>query len=237
VFIEDKEEVPVSDDIIALIRENVVQGRKTAEDEGIDPELSGPAVLELTSQALEKGIAPAEIIKGGLTAGMEIVGEKFSNKEFFIPDMLASAEAVGAAMDVLKPLLEADSVHAKGKLAIATVRGDIHDIGKNIVTILLRGSGYEVTDLGTDVPTEKIVQFVRDEKPDYVGLSALLTTTMVVMAQVIDALKTAGLRQTVKVLIGGAAVSEEYAKEIGADAYCADGFEAIRVIEAMRQQG
>jgi len=235
VFIEDKE-VPVSDDIIALIRENVVQGRKTAEDEGIDPGLSGPAVLELTSQALEKGIPPSEIIKGGLTAGMEIVGEKFSNKEFFIPDMLASAEAVGAAMDVLKPLLAGESGHTKGKFAIATVRGDIHDIGKNIVAILLRGSGYDVTDLGTDVPTEKIVQFVREEKPDYVGLSALLTTTMVVMAQVLAALKEAGLRQTVKVFIGGAAVSEEYAREIGADAYCADGFEAMRLLEGVRQK-
>lgn len=225
----------MSDDVIALLRENVIQGRKIAEDEGIDAELSGPGVLELTSLALEKGIPPSVIIKDGLTAGMSVVGEKFWSKEFFIPDMLASAEAVGAAMEVLKPLLEGTDAHGKGKFAIATVKGDIHDIGKNIVAILFKGSGYDVTDLGIDVPTEKIVQFVREEKPDYLGLSALLTTTMVVMAEVIEALEAAGLRQTVRVVIGGAAVSEEYAKEIGADAYCADAFTAIRALESLRE--
>lgn len=221
----------MDDNLISLIKENVVQGRKTAEDEGIDADLNGPGVLELTKEGLAKGIPPTLIIKDGLTAGMQIVGDRYSKKEFFIPDMLASAEAVGSAMEVLTPLLEGTDAHTKGKFAIATVRGDIHDIGKNIVATLLKGAGYEVVDLGIDVPTEKIVEYVRDEKPQILGLSALLTTTMVVMAEVIDALKEAGLRDNLKVLIGGAAVSPEYAKEIGADAYCSDAFEAVKVLE------
>jgi len=226
----------MSEDVIALLRENVIQGRKTRDDEGIDEDLSGtPGVIELTRSALEQNIALEAIITQGLTAGMQVVGEKFSAKEYFIPDMLASAEAVGAAMDILKPLLEASNVETKGKFAIATVKGDIHDIGKNIIAILLRGAGYEVNDLGTDVPTEKIVEVVREYKPDFLGLSALLTTTMVVMGEVIEALKENGLRDKVKVLIGGAAVSDEYAQEIGADAYCVDGFHAINVLDAFQE--
>jgi 5-methyltetrahydrofolate--homocysteine methyltransferase len=224
----------MSEDIIALLKENVIQGRKTQDDEGIDEDLTGSGVVELTQAALDNNIAPDVIIKQGLTAGMQVVGDKFATKEYFIPDMLASAEAVGAAMDILKPLLEASNVETKGKFAIVTVQGDIHDIGKNIVAILLKGAGYEVNDLGTDVPTEKIVETVRDYKPDYLGLSALLTTTMVAMGEVIEALKENGLRDKVKVLIGGAAVSDEYAKEIGADAYCVDGFEAIKVLDAFQ---
>lgn len=225
----------MSEDIITLLKENVIQGRKTQDDEGIAEELTGPGVVELTQSALDNGISPDVIIKQGLTAGMQVVGEKFSTKEYFIPDMLASAEAVGAAMDILKPLLEASNVETKGKFAIVTVKGDIHDIGKNIVAILLKGAGYEVNDLGTDVPTEKIVETVREYQPDYLGLSALLTTTMMAMGEVIEALKENGLRDKVKVLIGGAAVSNEYAKEIGADAYCVDGFEAIKVLDSFQQ--
>ncbi|MBA7640301.1 Methionine synthase [subsurface metagenome] len=226
----------MSEDIVTLLKENVIQGRKTQDDEGINDDLSGtPGVVELTQSALDNDISPTVIITQGLTAGMQVVGEKFSTKEYFIPDMLASAEAVGAAMDILKPLLEASNVETKGKFAIVTVKGDIHDIGKNIVAILLKGAGYEVNDLGTDVPTEKIVEIVREYKPDYLGLSALLTTTMVAMGEVIEALKENGLRDKVKVLIGGAAVSNEYAKEIGADAYCVDGFEAIKVLDSFQQ--
>ncbi len=224
----------MSDDLIAKLKENVIQGRKTADDEGIDEDLTGPGVLELTQQAIDQQFPADKIIKEGLTAGMEVVGQKFANKEYFIPDMLASAEAVGAAMDVLKPLLEASNVETKGKFAIVTVKGDIHDIGKNIVAILLKGAGYEVEDLGIDIPTEKIVEYVREQKPDYLGLSALLTTTMVVMGEVIDALKEAGVRDQVKVLIGGAAVSEEFANEIGADFYCVDGFDAVNKLDALK---
>ncbi|MFC1995296.1 corrinoid protein [Chloroflexota bacterium] len=223
----------MSEDIVATLKENVIQGRKTQDAEGIDEELSGtPGVVELTRSALENNIPPEIIITEALTAGMQVVGEKFFTKEYFIPDMLASAEAVGAAMDILKPILEAANIETKGKFTIVTVKGDIHDIGKNIVAILLKGAGYEVNDLGIDVPTEKIIEFIKKEKPDFLGLSALLTTTMIEMGVVIEALKQNSLRDKVKVLIGGAAVSEEFAKEIGADAYCVDGFEAIKVLDA-----
>lgn len=223
----------MSEDTIALLQKNVIQGRKTKDDEGVDEDLVGtPGVLELTQQALDENIAVEKIITEGLTSGMQVVGDKFSRKEYFIPDMLASAEAVGQAMDILRPYLEKANVSSKGKFIIATVAGDIHDIGKNIVAILLRGAGYEVIDMGIDVPTQKIVDMVKESKPDYLGLSALLTTTMLVMRDIIDALKEHGVRDKVKVLIGGAAVSDSYAKEIGADAYCLDGFQAIKVLEA-----
>jgi 5-methyltetrahydrofolate--homocysteine methyltransferase len=223
-------------DIVAAIKENVIQGRKAQEDVGIDDSLSGtPGVVELVQQTLERDISPQVIITEGLTAGMQVVGEKFSTKEYFIPDMLASAEAVGAAMDILKPVLEAANVETKGKFAIATVKGDIHDIGKNIVAILLKGAGYEVHDLGIDVPTEKVVEFVREEKPGYLGLSALLTTTMTEMGVVIKALEENKVRSSVKVLIGGAAVSDEFAQEIGADAYCIDAFAAVKVLDSYEQ--
>lgn len=224
----------MNEDIIAILKENVIQGRMTEEDEGIDDSLTGPGVVELTRMALDSNIPPKEIISDGLTAGMEIVGEKFNAKEYYVPDMLASAEAVSAAMDILKPLLEASNIKSKGKFAIVTVKGDIHDIGKNIVAILLKGAGYDVDDLGIDVPTEKIVDYVRENKPEYLGLSALLTTTMLVMGDVIEALKAADLRDTVKVLIGGAAVSDDFAREIAADAYCSDGFHAVRVLDSFQ---
>jgi len=226
----------MSKEIVASIKENVIQGRKTQDDIGIDDSLAGtPGVVELTEQAVKDGVSPQVIITEGLTAGMQVVGEKFSTKEYFIPDMLASAEAVGAAMDILKPVLEAASVESKGRFAIATVKGDIHDIGKNIVAILVKGAGYEVYDLGIDVPTEKVVEFVRDEKPQYLGLSALLTTTMTEMGVVIAALEENKLRGGVKVLIGGAAVSQEFAREIGADAYCVDAFRAVKALDGYQQ--
>ncbi len=223
-------------DIIALLKENVIQGRRTKDDEGIEADLVGkPGVLELTQSALDDNVPVETIIMQGLTAGMQVVGEKFSKKEYFIPDMLASAEAVGMAMDILKPHLEKANIETKGKFVIATVKGDIHDIGKNIVAILLRGAGYEVNDLGIDVATDKIVEVIRDSKADFLGLSALLTTTMLAMGEVIEALKGNGLRDKVKVLIGGAAVSDEYAEEIGADAYCADGFQAIKKLDSFQE--
>ncbi len=226
----------MSEDTIALLKENVIQGRKTKDDEGIEEDMVGtPAVVELTQEALDKKIPLETIINQGLTAGMQVVGDKYDKKEYFIPDMLASAEAVGAAMDILKPRLEASDIETKGKFVIATVKGDIHDIGKNIVAILLKGAGYDVDDLGTDVPTDKIVDIIEKGKPDFLGLSALLTTTMLAMGEVIKALEKAGLRDKVKVLIGGAAVSDEYAKEIGADSYCVDGFDAIKVLDAFQE--
>lgn len=226
----------MSQEIIAKLKDNVIQGRKTQDDEGIDEGYEGtPGVKELVEAAIEAKIAPDVIVNEALTAGMQVVGERFEAKEYFIPDMLASAEAVEVAMTILKPLLADANVKSKGKFAIATVKGDIHDIGKNIVAIMLKGAGYEVEDLGIDVSTEKIVDYVKNENPDFVGLSALLTTTMLEMGVVINALKDASLRDKVKVLIGGAAVSDEYAEEIGADAFCLDAFSAIKILDGYVQ--
>ena len=222
-------------DIISLIRENVIQGRITKDDEGLDEELSGqPGVSELIDQALAEGIDIKEMIAKGLSEAMEIVGERFESGEFYIPDMLASAEAVGVAMEKLEPHLAKSGIKAKGKVIVATVKGDLHDIGKNIVSILLRGAGYTVKDLGNDVGTQTIVDAVREEKPQFVGLSALLTSTMVYMGDAIRALDENGLRDKVKVIIGGAPVSDEFAQSIGADGYGADGFQALALVESLR---
>ncbi len=227
----------MSNELLALLKENVIQGRKTKDDEGVEGNLiHTPGTIELLQQALDNNIALDDIISEGLTSGMQVVGQKFNSKEYFIPDMLASADAVAAGMDLLRPYLEKADIESKGKFVIATVKGDIHDIGKDIVTMLVKGEGYEVIDLGIDVPTEKIVEVVKNEKPDFLGLSALLTTTMTVMGEIIEALTEAGVRDTVKVLVGGAAISEEFARGIGADAYCTDGFQAIKVLANYKKQ-
>ena len=224
----------MAEDIISLIRENIIQGRVTKEDEGLDEGMVGqPGVSELVDEALAQGISVQDIINQGLTNGMDIVGKKFETKEYFIPDMLASAEAVGAAMEKLEPYLAKSGIKAKGKVVVATVKGDLHDIGKNIVSILLRGAGYTVKDLGNDVEPQAIVDAVKEEKPQFVGLSALLTSTMVHMNDTIQALEENGLRDKVRVIIGGAPVSEEFAGSIGADAYGADGFQAVAIVESL----
>lgn len=224
----------MSRDIIELIKENVIQGRVTRDDEGIEEGRTGePGVTELIEEALESDIDVSDIINKGLTASMEVVGQKFEDEEYYIPDMLAAAESVGAAMELLKPHLAKNNVKPKGKILFATVKGDMHDIGKNIVSILLRGAGYEVIDLGHDVETVDIVKAVREEKPDYLGLSALLTSTMANMKDTIKALEENGLRDKVKIIIGGAPVTQEFAESIGADGYGADGFHAVAMIEAM----
>jgi 5-methyltetrahydrofolate--homocysteine methyltransferase len=226
----------MTDNIIDEIRENVIQGRVTQDDEGMDEGLVGqPAVTELVEEALARKIDVKEIINEGLTKGMSLVGDKFEAGEYFIPDMLASAEAVGAAMEMLAPYLEGSGIKSKGKILIATVKGDLHDIGKNIVSILLRGAGYTVKDLGNDIEPEAIVAAVKEEKPEILGLSALLTSTMAHMEDTINALKDAGVRDSVKVVIGGAPVSEEYAQKIGADGYGADGFHAVSLIESLTE--
>jgi 5-methyltetrahydrofolate--homocysteine methyltransferase len=158
---------------------------------------------------------------------------KYENEEYYIPDMLASAEAVGVGMELLSPYLEGCDAAHKGKILFATVKGDLHDIGKNIVSILLRGAGYSVLDIGNNVETDDIIAAVREENPDYLALSALLTSTMVNMADVIAALEAAGLRDTIKVIVGGAPLSREYAESIGADGYGADGFQAVTLVEAL----
>nr|HDN01190.1 cobalamin-binding protein [Deltaproteobacteria bacterium] len=213
---------------------NVIQGRLEADDEGFDEGLEGkPAVTELVKEAIRDGVDPKSIVLEALTGSMEVVGEKFERGEYLIPDMLASAECVGAAMDLLSPHLLKAGVETKGKFVISTVQGDLHDIGKNIVSIMLKGAGYEVIDLGADVPTEQIVLAVKEHQAPFLGLSALLTTTMRVMRDVIDKLKEEGIRDNVKVLIGGAPTSKEFADQIGADAHCKDAFEATDILKAM----
>ena len=224
----------MTEDILVLIRENVIQGRMTQDDEGFEEGIVGqPGVTELTHEVLAQGISPEIIIRKGLTEGMAIVGRKFETKEYYVPDMLASAEAVGAAMEILEPYLAKSGIKPKGKVLIVTVKGDLHDIGKNIVSILLRGAGYMVKDLGNDISSQAIVAAVREERPQFLGMSALLTSTMIHMGNTIQALNESGLRDGVKVVIGGAAVSEEFARNIGADGYGADGFQAVKVVEAL----
>jgi len=224
----------MTDNIIEKIRENVIQGRVTKDDEGLEEGMVGqPAVTELVEEALAQNMDVHAIINDGLTGGMSEVGKKFEAGEYFIPDMLASAEAVGEAMEMLEPHLAQSGIQPKGKILIATVKGDLHDIGKNIVSILLRGSGYTVKDLGNDIDPQMIVDAVKQEQPQFLGMSALLTSTMAHMEETIKALQDNGLRDSVKVVVGGAPVSEEFAKRIGADGYGADGFQAVAVVESL----
>jgi 5-methyltetrahydrofolate--homocysteine methyltransferase len=221
--------------LIDDIRTNVIQGRVNSEDEGFDEGFEGrPATVELVEKALEQGADIKALIVDGLTGAMNIVGERFENGEYLIPDMLASAEAVGQAMDMLSPHLETAGVRSKGKVLIATVKGDLHDIGKNIVSIMLKGAGFEIVDMGTDVPAEKIVNAVETNRPDFLGMSALLTTTMRQMQTVIEELESRGLRDGIKVLIGGAPTSPEFAEKISADVHCSDAFQAVDYANAIR---
>ena len=189
--------------------------------------------VQLTAEALSSGVSPQDIITHGLQSGMGVVGEKYSSGEYFLPDMLLAARSMNAALEMLEPLLEDTGIPTIGKVLIGTVEGDIHDIGKNIVAAFLKGIGFEVFDLGIDVPDNKFVEEVRHKKPAILGLSALLTTTIPAMGRVIEALGTAGLRSSVKVIVGGAAVTQDYANHIGADAYAKDGGEAIRICKQL----
>ncbi len=171
--------------------------------------------------ALEAGDVPVQIVQDGLIPAMDVVGEKYSTGEFFVPEMLTAARAMKHCMAVLEPLLAAGGRSTAGRIVLGTVKGDIHDIGKNIVSTMLQGGGFEVHDLGVDVPTERFVEVVGEERPDILGLSALLTTTMPVMKKVIAALEQAGVRDGVKFMVGGAPLTSGYAEAIGADAYAA----------------
>lgn len=222
------------EELIKALKENVVQGRRNKDDEGLEPGLVGqPGVYELVEQVLAEGMSPKEIMDS-LSGGMSIVGQKYQTGEFFIPDMLAAAEAVEVAMELLKPHLAKAGLESKGKFVIATVQGDQHDIGKNIVAIMLGGAGFEVIDLGVDVSPDRIVRAIQEEGAEFLGLSALLTTTMVSMKETMDKLNEAGLRSQVKVLIGGAPTSAEFARDIGADGYGKDAFQAVEIAEKLR---
>lgn len=188
------------------------------------------AVRDLTGQAVARGTTPRDIL-GSLLAGMAVVGERFRDHEIFLPDVLLSARAMHAAMAVLKPLLVAEGIPSRGKVVLGTVSGDLHDVGKNLVGIMLQGAGFEVIDLGTDVPPDRFVDAAVESGASIIGLSALLTTTMMNMKGVIGAIADRGLQGRIFTIVGGAAVTEEFAREIGADAY---GFDAASAVQRVR---
>lgn len=184
-------------------------------------------VIELTTNAINEGVEPAKILGEGLIAGMNVVGQKFKACEFYVPEVLIAARAMKGAMEVLKPKLLESGVQPIAKIAIGTVKGDLHDIGKNLVSMMLQGAGFEIIDLGVDVTPEKFIESVKTKGVTLVGMSALLTTTMPSMKSAIEAMKEAGVRDKVKVMIGGAPVSQSYSDEIGADGYSADAASAV----------
>jgi len=191
------------------------------------------AVAQLVRQALDQGIPPATILQGGLIAGMDDVGRDFKAGDLYVPEVLIAARAMHAGMGVLRPLLAESDNPSAGRLLIGTVKGDLHDIGKNLVRMMLEGAGFETIDLGTDVAPAAFVAAVQQHKPRLLGMSALLTTTMVQMTAVIEALVEAGLRDTVKVMVGGAPVTDAFARQIGADAYAPDAASAVDVARSL----
>ena len=200
--------------------------QKIAEDlyNGEDESVGG-----LVQEALDQGLAPGEVLSGGLIAGMDEVGRDFKAGDLFVPEVLIAARAMHAGMAVLRPLLAESDIPTAGKLVIGTAKGDLHDIGKNLVKMMLEGAGFETIDLGTDVEPAAFVDAVREHGANLVGMSALLTTTMTQMKVTIDALEEAGLRDSVKIMVGGAPVTAAFAEQIGADAYAPDAASAVDV--------
>lgn len=184
-------------------------------------------------KALDAQLNPTIILNEGMIAAMREVGCRFEAGEYFVPEMLIAARAMQSGMAILKPHLQQADVKSNGKVLIGTVKGDLHDIGKNLVVLMLEGAGFEVKDLGVDVPVEKFIQAAQEEKPDIVAMSALLTTTMQMMKQTIEAFSTAGLRNKVKIMIGGAPVTEAFASEIGADGFSLDASRAVATAKAL----
>ncbi len=183
----------------------------------------------LTQEAIDEGVRPGMIINEGLIAGMSVVGEKFKNNEFYVPEVLIAARAMQSAMNHVKPLLVEGEIEARGTVAIGTVKGDLHDIGKNLVAMMLEGGGYDIIDLEVDVSPEQFVE-AAEGGANVIALSALLTTTMPSMKDTVDALVEAGIRDQVKVIIGGAPVTQSYADEIGADGYAPDAASAVDLV-------
>jgi len=192
-------------------------------------------VKELVREALDQGVLAREILDKGLVPGMDIVGEKMENGDMFIPEVLMSAKAMSAAVEILKPLLGDEGLTAAGKVVIGTVKGDLHDIGKNLVVLMLESAGFEVYNLGVDVAPEEFARAVQEKGADLLGLSALLTTTMPMMKKTIDAVVESGLRDSVKVIVGGAPVNQKFADEIGADGYASDAGSANKLAKALLQ--
>jgi 5-methyltetrahydrofolate--homocysteine methyltransferase len=208
-------------DILQEIASNLYNGQATT-------------VAELVQGALDQGTSPGDILSGGLIAGMDEVGKDFKAGDLFVPEVLIAARAMHAGMGILRPLLAESDVPSAGKYIIGTVQGDLHDIGKNLVKMMLEGAGFETVDLGTDVKPEAFVAAVQEHRPNIVGMSALLTTTMPGMQATIEALQEAGVRDTVKVMIGGAPVTQAFADKIGADAFAPDAASAVDVARSLQ---
>ena len=190
-------------------------------------------VFELTKKAIELNIDPKIILEEGLVSGMNVIGEQFRNHDIFLPEVLLAAKAMYAGMDQLKPLFIKEAMPTLGKVVIGTVKGDLHDLGKNLVGIMLKGAGFDVIDLGKDVPPEKFVETAVKENAGLIGMSALLTTTMPMMKNVIDILAEKNLKGKIKTVIGGAPITEKYAKEIGADAYAFDAAKSVECVKSL----
>lgn len=190
-------------------------------------------IKDLTQQAVDAGLAPIEIINNGLIEGMNIVAPKFKSGEMFVPEVMMSAKAMHTGLEVVKPLIADKDVPSKGTILIGTVAGDLHDIGKNLVVMILESAGFKVIDLGVDVSVTKFVDAVKEHNPQIIGMSALLTTTMPAMQNTITALQEAGLRDTIKIIIGGAPVSQEFADQIGADGFASDAMAAKEICEKL----
>ena len=193
-------------------------------------------LIVLVQNAMDQGVAANEILNQGLVAGMDIVGEKMETGDMFIPEVLRSAKVMGVAVKILKPLLGADDITGKGKVVIGTVKGDLHDIGKNLVSMMIESAGFEVSDLGADVPPKRFVEEINNRKNvDILCLSALLTTTMPMMKLTIDVLAENGLKDRVKIMVGGAPVTHKFADEIGADGYAPDAGSAVKLVKTLLQ--
>lgn len=184
-------------------------------------------IKKLTQRALDEGTAASEILSQGLLPGMDIVGQRFKACEMFIPEVLRSAKTMHAAMDILRPFLSDAEAAGAGTVIVGTVEGDLHDIGKNLVGMMLEGAGFKVVDLGTDVKPQGFVEAAKEHKPNILGMSALLTTTMPKMGETVNALKEAGIRDQIKVMAGGAPVTQDFVDEIGADAYGSNATAAV----------
>jgi len=191
------------------------------------------AAEQWTADALQAGADPRAIIDDGLVPGMNEVGRRFKCNEYHMPEVLIAARAMKASMKLVRPLVSGAGARARGRVVIGTVRGDLHDIGKNLVSMMLEGGGFEVHDLGVDVSPRAFVQAVLDHKPDLVGLSGLLTTAMPMMGETVRALHAAGTRDGVKIMVGGAPVSQAYARQIGADGYAPDGATAVELADSL----
>ena len=189
-------------------------------------------VTLLTKQAIDEGVEADQIIKEGFIAAMVVVGKEFGDGKIYIPEMLIAARAMKGGLEIVKPLLKGGKIQGIAKIVLGTVQGDLHDIGKNLVAMMMEGNGMEVIDLGVDVPPEKFVEALQTHKPQFIGMSALLTTTMTSMKTTIEALEEAGLRKDVKILVGGAPVSQAFADEIGADGF---GLNASDAVERMKE--